>query len=79
MRDLKSFSSGWIKQSGLFKDFKGWADGYGCFTVSYREKDQIIGYIKKQKEHHKNISFEEEYRKLLIEQGISIDERYFLK
>lgn len=79
VRDVKSFSSGWMKQTGHFQKFKGWADGYGVFSVSYREKDMIIGYIKKQKEHHRTISFEEEYRKLLLEQGITIDERYFLK
>jgi hypothetical protein len=39
----------------------------------------IIDYIKNQKEHHKMVSFEEEYRKFLIENGIDIDERYFLK
>lgn len=79
VRDVKSFSSGWMKKSGYFSSFTGWADGYGVFTVSYREKDMIIGYIKKQKEHHKAISFEEEYRNLLIEEGVSIDEKYFLK
>jgi putative transposase len=79
VRDVKSFSSGWMKQSGHFPIFKGWAEGYGVFTVSYREKDLIIGYIKKQKEHHMNVTFEEEYRKLLLEQGIMIDEKYFLK
>lgn len=79
VRDVKSYSSGWLKQIGNFREFKGWAEGYGCFTVSYREKDQIVGYIKKQKEHHKSETFEEEYRKLLVEQGIRIDEKYFLK
>ena len=39
----------------------------------------IINYIKNQKEHHKTISFEEEYRQFLIENGIEIDEKYFLK
>lgn len=78
VRDVKSFSSGWMKQAGHFQKFKGWADGYGVFSVSYREKDMIIGYIKKQKQHHRTISFEEEYRKLLLEQDITIDERYFL-
>ena len=33
----------------------------------------------KQKEHHKRLSFEEEYRAFLIENGIVIDERYFLR
>lgn len=79
VRDIKSFSSGWMKQTGHFPKFKGWAEGYGVFSVSYREKDIIIGYIKKQKEHHRNVGFEEEYRKLLLDQGITIDERYYFK
>jgi putative transposase len=79
VRDVKSFSSSWMKQTGYFQKFKGWAEGFGVFTVSYREKDIIIGYIKKQKEHHMNLTFENEYRKLLLEQGVTIDEKYFLK
>jgi putative transposase len=39
----------------------------------------VIEYIKNQQEHHKKATFEEEYRKLLDEQGIKIDERFFLK
>jgi REP element-mobilizing transposase RayT len=79
MRDLKAYSSSWINQSNAHPDFSGWADGYGCFTCSMHEKDRLINYIKGQKEHHKKESFEQEYRRLLIENGIEIDERYFLK
>ena len=79
MRDLKAYSSSWINQSNVHPDFSGWADGYGCFTCSIHEKDRLINYIKGQKEHHKKESFEQEYRRLLIENGIEIDERYFLK
>jgi len=39
----------------------------------------IIGYIMRQKEHHKRKSFEEEYRAFLEENWIVIDERYFLR
>jgi hypothetical protein len=39
----------------------------------------MIDYIKNQKEHHKKLSFEDEYRQLLIENGIEIQEQYFLK
>ena len=38
----------------------------------------IIEYIKNQKEHHKTKSFYDEYKRLLIENGIQFDERYFL-
>lgn len=79
MQDLKAYSSAWIKQSKAHPKFIGWADGYGCFTSSVHEKDRLINYIKIQKEHHKTETFEEEYRRLLIENGIEIDEKYFLK
>jgi len=77
MRDVKTSSSLWLKQSGKFPEFKGWADGYAAFTYAWRDKEIIINYIKNQQEHHKAESFEEELRRLLREQGIDIDERYF--
>jgi putative transposase len=60
-------------------DFEGWAVSFAGFTYSLKEKQTIIDYIKNQKEHHKKVSFEVEYRQFLIENGIDIDERYFLK
>ena len=77
MRDLKTSSSIWTKQSGKFPDFKGWADGYAALTYGWKDKDVIANYIKNQSEHHKNESFENELRRLLKEYGIDVDERYF--
>ncbi|MGQ1911576.1 IS200/IS605 family transposase [Marinifilum sp. RC60d5] len=79
LRDLKTSSSIWLKQQPEFKDFKGWADGYAALTKSFHEKEQIINYIKNQQNHHKKESFTEELRRLLIEDGIEINEKYFLK
>ena len=77
MRDIKTASSLWLKQSGKFPEFRGWADGYGAFTYASGNKDMIIRHIENQQEHHKMESFEEEFRRLLLENGINIDERYF--
>jgi REP-associated tyrosine transposase len=77
IRDLKASSSLWLKQNGKFQDFSGWADGYAALTYTYRDKERIINYIKKQQEHHKKVNFEEEYRALLVEHGVSIDEKFF--
>lgn len=77
MRDIKVYSSLWMKECGLFNGFEGWAEGYGAFTCSYRDSDKIIDYIKMQQEHHKKHSFEDEYRVLLAEYGVAIDERFF--
>ena len=77
MRDVKVSTSLWIKSNGLFPAFKGWAEGYGSFTCSYKDLDRLVEYIKNQKEHHKKITFEEEYRILLLEYGITPDEKFF--
>ncbi len=77
MRELKVATSMWMKGNGLFPAFNGWSDGYGAFTCSYLDAGQVIEYIKSQQEHHKKQKFEEEYRKLVMESGIRIDERYF--
>lgn len=76
VKDIKVASNLWMKQSGLFPDFEEWQSGYGAFTYSEREKDMIINYIKNQKEHHKNESFEDEYKSLLKPHGVEFDEKY---
>ncbi|KPH13166.1 IS200/IS605 family transposase [Chryseobacterium sp. ERMR1:04] len=76
VKDIKVSSNLWIKQSGLFPDFEEWQNGYGAFTYSEREKDMIINYIKNQKEHHENESFEIEYKNLLQSNGVEFDEKY---
>ncbi|MHC1706408.1 MAG: IS200/IS605 family transposase [Bacteroidales bacterium] len=77
VRDIKSNSSKWLKENRNFPNFDGWADGYGGFSISYKDKDVIINYIKNQQTHHQIVTFEQEYRRLLEEFGIEIDERYF--
>jgi hypothetical protein len=67
-----------MKEQGKFPRFKGWQDGYGAFTYSIREKDILINYIKNQKDHHKTEIFYDEYKRLLIENGIEFDEKYLL-
>ncbi|MGB0982416.1 MAG: IS200/IS605 family transposase [Saprospiraceae bacterium] len=76
VKDIKVNSTNWIKEKGYFPKFKGWQVGYGAFTVSEYEKDGLIEYIKNQEEHHKTVTFEEEYRRLLKEHGIEFEEKY---
>lgn len=77
VKDIKVSSSKWIKGSGLFPEFRGWSDGYGSFTCSYKDREYLIDYINNQREHHRKKTFEEEFRILLNEYGIRIDERFF--
>jgi putative transposase len=78
VKDIKVASSLWMKECGKFPEFKGWQEGYGAFTYSVKEKDMIIDYVKNQKEHHKSENFYDEFKRLLIENGIVFDEKYLL-
>ena len=77
MREIKASSSFWMKNSNYFPDFNCWAEGYCALTCSYMNLTIVVEYIKNQYEHHRKKSFEEEYRSLLIESGLDIDEKYF--
>ena len=79
MQWIKESSSKWISGSGLFPAFRGWGRGYGAFTYSVKERDTVSNYIKRQKEHHKKVSFLDEYRVMLREQEVEYDERFLME
>jgi len=73
---VKKESSKWMKKQGdQYRDFY-WQKGYGNFSVSPSQLDQLISYIDNQEEHHKTISFQDEFRQLLNKYQIEYDERY---
>jgi putative transposase len=78
IKDIKVSSSKWIKEKGIYPKFIYWAEGYGAFTLSLKEKDSTIKYVMNQQQHHKKISFREEYIQMLKDNGIEFDERYLI-
>ena len=78
VREIKTSSSHWLKRHPKFSMFSGWAEGYAALTYSWRDKDTIVNYIKDQREHHRQTDFATEYRALLEEHGVRIDDRFFL-
>ncbi len=77
VKRLKQESSYLLKKDSSFSNWNGWGEGYGAFTYSVSDIPTVIEYINNQKEHHKKVSFVEEYRQWLIEMGVSPDEPYF--
>ena len=76
VEELKTASSKWIKtQVVSYHDFH-WQAGYGVFSVSESKRSDVIHYIQTQEEHHKRITYQDEYRALCERHGIEIDERY---
>ena len=76
MEEVKSESSKWIKTKG--KRFRGfhWQSGYGAFSTGQSQVPTVKRYITRQKEHHRRVSFQDEYRKFLKVYEVKFDERY---
>ncbi len=76
LRKLKANATGWMHDVfPALEDFS-WQRGYGAFTVSQSNVEQVAHYIAKQKEHHATISFRDEFIQFLKAKGIEYDERY---
>jgi len=75
MRELKAVTSKWLKGVEGFENFEGWGAGYAALTCYAPDKDVVINYIKKQREHHKKITFRDEYVKFLKEMELELDPR----
>ena len=73
---VKTSSSKWIKTKG--PEFAGfhWQSGYGAFSVSQSDSDAVVSYIQNQPEHHRKVTFQEEYRRFLERYNVAYDERY---
>jgi REP element-mobilizing transposase RayT len=76
VEELKTSSSARIKTEGpQLRDFH-WQNGYGAFSVSQSNVDEVRRYIENQDEHHRKRTFQEEFRLLLERHQIEYDERY---
>jgi REP element-mobilizing transposase RayT len=73
---IKTGSSKWIKPRLKLGTGFHWQNGYGAFSISPSHRPALEEYISQQREHHRKVSFQEEYRKFLRKYGIGFDERY---
>ena len=78
VKRLKRSSNLWFKAQSESQDFQGfqWQRGYGAFSISRSHLDALIGYIDNQEEHHRKMTFQDEYRQLLSKYEIQYDEKY---
>jgi REP element-mobilizing transposase RayT len=76
VEEVKTESSKWIKTKGSnFRDFH-WQSGYGAFSISQSHVANVKCYIQSQKQHHRRITFQDEFRTFLKRYQIEYDERY---
>jgi putative transposase len=76
VEEVKTESSKWIKTKGReFRNFH-WQSGYGAFSIGQSQVPTLKCYIGGQKEHHRRVTFQDEYRRFLKLYEVEYDERY---
>ncbi len=76
MQLIKGGSSKWVHDTFPRHSLFRWQVKYGAFGVSVSLLDKTIEYIKNQEEHHRRMTFKEEFLALLKKHQIAYDERY---
>jgi REP element-mobilizing transposase RayT len=76
VQELKQDTSKWIKTKGRRYANFAWQNGYGAFSIGQSQLEDLIRYIANQREHHRRITFQDEFRELLRRYEIDFDERY---
>jgi putative transposase len=74
VKNLKTSSTMALKAKG--HSHFSWQGGYGAFSVSQSAKESVMAYIASQEIHHRKMTFQEEFRTILMKHGVLFDERY---
>ena len=78
-RDIKSGSSNFINNQKWVQGKFNWQEGFGAFSYSKSQINNVIKYILNQEEHHRKTTFKEEYIDILNKFEIEFDEKYLFK
>ena len=76
VKELKRSSSAWLKTKSPGLGEFAWQNGYGIFSIGQSQVEDVRGYIAGQEEHHRKVSFQDEFRRLLERYAVEFDERY---
>lgn len=76
VREVKKASNEFIRGNKLSKFKFSWQEGYGAFSYNHTQVDDVVKYIMNQKEHHRKVTFKDEYTGFLKKFNIEHDEKY---
>ena len=76
---IKTSTSGFIKDKKWVKGKFNWQEGYGAFSYSKSQVDNVVKYILNQEEHHAKKSFKDEYLEFLKKFEVEYDEKYLFE
>ena len=76
VKEVKRGSSLWVKTKKPDLQAFAWQNGYGIFSIGFSQIESVRDYIAGQEEHHRKMTFQEEFVALLQKHRIQYDERY---
>lgn len=76
VKEIKANSSRFINEKKLVKGKFSWQEGFGAFSYSHSQLNDVIRYIQNQEKHHKTNNSKDEYLKFLRKYEVDFDERY---
>lgn len=76
VREIKKSTNELINEKKLSKSKFNWQEGYGAFSYSDSQINNVVQYVMRQKEHHKKQTFKEEYFQFLKEFNVQYEEKY---
>jgi putative transposase len=79
VRDVKNNTSNFINEKKFIKGKFSWQEGYGSFSYSHSQINQVYQYVLNQEEHHRKKTFKEEYLEFLKKFEIKYDEKYLFE
>ncbi|MCC6384483.1 MAG: IS200/IS605 family transposase [Bacteroidia bacterium] len=79
VRDIKNNSSNFINDKKLVKGKFSLQEGYGAFSYSHSQIENVFNYILNQEEHHRKKTFREEYIELMKKFEIEYNDQYLFE
>ncbi|MCJ7447486.1 MAG: IS200/IS605 family transposase [Bacteroidales bacterium] len=79
LRDIKANASKFINDKRWLPGKFQWQEGYGAFSYSHSQINEVIQYINSQEEHHRKATFKNEYLKLLEKFDVEYDPKYLFE
>lgn len=79
VRDIKNNSSNFINKNRFVQGKFSWQEGFGAFSYSHLQIEQVYNYILNQEQHHHKKTFKEEYIEFLDKFQVEYNEKYLFE
>lgn len=79
VRDTKKASSDFINEKRWLRGKFNWQTGYGAFSYSKSQIDDVIKYINNQEMHHRRNTFKDEYINMLNAFDVQYQKEYLFE